>query len=81
MVYLPAIVTVGQWFDKKRAFATGLAVCGTGVGTFIFAPLSQRLVEQYDWRGAHLIIAGIALNCVVCGAIFRPMDKVKKPRK
>lgn len=81
MIYLPAIVTVGHWFDKKRAFATGLAVCGTGVGTFIFAPLSQRLVQQYEWEGAHLIIAGIVLNCAVCGCIFRPLDKVKKPRR
>ncbi|KAL8617829.1 hypothetical protein ACOMHN_040177 [Nucella lapillus] len=81
MIYLPAIVTVGYWFDKKRAFATGLAVCGTGIGTFIFAPLSQRLVQEYNWEGAHMIIAGIVLNCVVCGIIFRPLDKVKKPRR
>ncbi|XP_076438572.1 monocarboxylate transporter 5-like [Babylonia areolata] len=81
MIYLPAIVTVGHWFDKKRAFATGLAVCGTGVGTFIFAPLSQRLVQEFEWRGAHLIIAGIVLNCMVCGVVFRPLDKVKKPRR
>jgi predicted MFS family arabinose efflux permease len=81
MIYLPAIVTVGHWFDKKRAFATGLAVCGTGVGTFIFAPLSHRLIQEYEWRGAHLIIAGIVLNCVVCGMIFRPLDKVKKVRR
>ena len=80
MIYLPAIVTVGHWFDKKRAFATGLAVCGTGIGTFIFAPLSQHLIQEYEWRGAHLIIAGIVLNCAVCGAIFRPLDKVK-PRR
>ncbi|XP_076457741.1 monocarboxylate transporter 5-like [Babylonia areolata] len=78
MIYLPAIVTVGHWFDKKRAFATGLAVCGTGVGTFIFAPLSQRLIQEYEWRGAHLIMAGVVLNCAVCGAIFKPLDKVKK---
>ncbi|KAK7499882.1 hypothetical protein BaRGS_00008973 [Batillaria attramentaria] len=80
MIYLPAIVTVGHWFDKKRAFATGLAVCGTGIGTFIFAPLSQKLIGEFGWRGAHLILAGIVLNCAVCGAIFRPLDKVK-PRK
>ena len=39
MIYLPAIVSVTYYFEKKRAFATGLAVCGSGIGTFIFAPL------------------------------------------
>lgn len=29
-IYLPAIVTVGYYFEKKRAFATGIAVCGSG---------------------------------------------------
>ena len=29
-VFLPAIVTVGYYFEKRRAFATGIAVCGSG---------------------------------------------------
>ena len=32
---LPAIVSVSVYFEKKRAFATGIAVCGSGLGTFI----------------------------------------------
>ena len=39
LMYLPSIVIVGYYFDKKRAFATGIAVCGSGIGTFLFAPL------------------------------------------
>ena len=30
LMYLPSIVIVGYYFDKKRAFATGLATCGSG---------------------------------------------------
>ena len=40
-VYLPAIVSVSVYFQKKRAFATGIAVCGSGVGTFIMAPVTK----------------------------------------
>ncbi|XP_041373323.1 monocarboxylate transporter 4-like [Gigantopelta aegis] len=80
MIYLPAIVTVGYWFDKKRGFATGIAVCGSGIGTFIFAPLGEYLLEEYGWKGCNVLMAGIILNCVVCGAVFRPLDK-KKPRR
>ena len=35
-IYLPAIVTVGYYFDTKRAFATGIAVCGSGKCLKIF---------------------------------------------
>ena len=44
LIYLPAIVSVSIYFEKKRAFATGIAVCGSGLGTFIFAPLTKEYV-------------------------------------
>ena len=65
LVYLPAIVSVGYYFEKKRAFATGIAVCGSGFGTFVFAPLAQLLLDNFDWKGANLILAGLILNCAV----------------
>ena len=41
LIYLPAIVSVSMYFEKKRAFATGIAVCGSGLGTFIMAPVTE----------------------------------------
>ncbi len=32
LVYVPAIVAVGYYFDEKRSLAMGIAVCGTGLG-------------------------------------------------
>ncbi|XP_050415568.2 uncharacterized protein LOC126829630 [Patella vulgata] len=75
MIYLPSIVMVGYWFEKKRAFATGIAVCGSGIGTFVFAPFGRYLLDEYGWRGTNAIMAGIILNCMVCGALFRPLQK------
>ena len=73
-MYLPAIVMVGFYFEKRRAFATGVAVCGSGIGAFVFAPLSERLLSIYDWKGATIILAGITLNGLVMGALFRPLE-------
>lgn len=74
LIYLPAIVSVTTYFEKKRSLATGIAVCGSGFGTFIFAPIITRLLAEYGWRGAMLIIAGIVLECIVFGALFRPLE-------
>lgn len=73
LIYLPAIVCVAQYFKKRRSFATGLAVCGSGFGTFILAPLIEMLVHRFSWQGAMLILAGVILNVTVCGVIFRPL--------
>ncbi len=73
LMYLCAYVMIGYYFKEKRALATGIASCGSGVGTFIFAPLSVALIDFFGWRGSMWIIAGIVLNVVVCGATFRPV--------
>jgi MFS family permease len=36
MIYVPAVGLVQRWFRKKRGLASGLAICGTGVGTLAF---------------------------------------------
>ncbi|CAH1104895.1 unnamed protein product [Psylliodes chrysocephalus] len=77
LIYLPAVVCVGYYFETKRSLATGIAVCGSGVGTFAFAPLATILLENYGWRGANLILAGLILNCVIFGALMRPLEYPK----
>ncbi|XP_054711482.1 monocarboxylate transporter 12-like [Uloborus diversus] len=77
LMYLPSIVSVTCYFEKQRAFATGVAVCGSGIGTFALAPLTEYLVEAYGWKGAMLLIAGLVLNCAVFGALFRPLEPPK----
>ncbi|CAH1953803.1 unnamed protein product [Acanthoscelides obtectus] len=81
LIYLPAVVCVGYYFETKRSLATGIAVCGSGVGTFAFAPLATFLLEQYDWKGANLILAGLILNCVIFGALMRPLEYPKENGK
>ena len=80
LIYLPAIVSVTCYFEKKRSFATGIAVCGSGLGTFIFAPLTEFLIQAYFWKGAMLIIAALTLNCVIFGALFRPLENKPRPK-
>ncbi|XP_043507642.1 monocarboxylate transporter 3 isoform X5 [Frieseomelitta varia] len=77
LIYLPAVVCVGYYFETKRSLATGIAVCGSGFGTFAFAPLATMLLEEYNWKGANLILAGLILNCAVFGALMRPLEYPK----
>ena len=62
------------YFEKKRAFATGIAVCGSGVGTFIMAPVTKGLIQHFGWEGAMLITSGLILNCIAFGCLMRPIQ-------
>jgi len=80
LMYLPSIVIVNFYFDKRRALATGIAVAGSGLGTIAFAPLGRMLLDMYDWKGCHMIISGVILHCCIFGALFRPLEQ-NKPRR
>lgn len=81
LCYVAAVVIVAYYFDKRRSFATGLSVCGSGIGTFIFAPLIQILLDEYGWRGTTLILAGIFLNMCVCGMLMKDLEWTKQRAK
>ncbi|XP_033724506.1 monocarboxylate transporter 9-like isoform X2 [Pecten maximus] len=75
LMYIPSIVIVGIYFDKRRALATGIAMCGSGIGCFAFAPIYEVLLTKYGWRGALLIMSAITLNGTVAASLFRPLGR------
>lgn len=73
LCYTPAIAMVGVYFCERKALAYGIAMSGSGIGTFVLAPVVQLLIEHYSWRGALLILGGLVSNLCVCGALLRPI--------
>ena len=55
LVWTPAVVAV-SYFENRRALATGVVMCGSGMGTCVFAPLIFWLLENYGLRGTFLIL-------------------------
>uniref|UniRef100_A0AC35U2J7 MFS domain-containing protein n=1 Tax=Rhabditophanes sp. KR3021 TaxID=114890 RepID=A0AC35U2J7_9BILA len=73
-IYCPAIVIVTMYFEKYRALATGIAVCGAGVGTAIFSPLQEWIISNYSWQAALRINAGFTMLCILAGLTFAPLE-------
>ncbi|XP_051161541.1 uncharacterized protein LOC127281719 isoform X2 [Leptopilina boulardi] len=71
LCYVTAVVSIAYWFDKKRTLAVGLGACGTGIGTFVYAPMTSFFIKEYGWRGTVLLLAGTFFNMIVCGAVMR----------
>src|ERR1700678_206858 len=53
--------TVLSWFHKHRGLALALVLTGSGVGSILIPPLTQRTITQHGWRNAYLLLGGIAL--------------------
>ncbi|CAF1233268.1 unnamed protein product [Rotaria sordida] len=80
LVYLPSIVMVGYYFEKKRAIATGIVTAGTGIGSIIFGPFSRFLFDKLGWKYGLLVLACILSGCTLCAAFMRPLKPIRKRR-
>lgn len=81
LCYVTIVVGVAHWFHKKRNFAFGLAACGTGVGTFVYAPMTEYFIQVYGWRGTTLLLAGTFFNICVCGLLLRKPDWMEQKNR
>ncbi|KAL3104242.1 hypothetical protein niasHS_002269 [Heterodera schachtii] len=72
-IYLPAIVIVSQYFESKRALATGISVAGSGFGTFLIPLILKFFLEAFGWQMALYVTALLTLSCAFCGILFRPL--------
>ena len=80
MIYLTSIIIVGYYFESKRALATGIAVCGTGVGSIIVPPLSNHIFTHFDsLTSVIMLFGGMFLSCIIFGCLMKPLDIDKMP--
>jgi len=52
---------IAHWFEKKRGLASGIAVSGMGLGTFLFVPISQHFIALWGWRCAFVVLGVLVL--------------------
>ncbi|XP_016976987.1 uncharacterized protein LOC108042974 [Drosophila rhopaloa] len=68
-----AFVALNHYFKHKRGQAVGLSMAGTAMGMLIMPQLVRILLEAYDFQGAVLLLAGVALNATVGSVLLQPV--------
>lgn len=86
-MFLTAIVIVSTYFDNNRALATGITVCGSGIGTMFFGYINPILLNlcNNNWRVYLGVASCFTFAVSICGFIYKPLkpteaqvDKVAK---
>lgn len=72
MTYTPAVVAISEYFKKKNGTAVGIGTSGVGIGMFVVPLLLEASFDFYGFSGAFYVIAALALELFVCGALLRP---------
>ena len=79
LVFSPSLVVVGEYFEKRRGLAIGIATAGSGAGGFCGPLLMIYLFGRYGFSGTLFVVGAIIFNSCVSGALYRPLEqKVQK---
>ncbi|KAL0079748.1 major facilitator superfamily domain-containing protein [Phycomyces blakesleeanus] len=73
-VFSPSITLPSQWFVRNRAFATGIAVSGSGIGGVALSPMTQYLISTVGYRNSLRVMGGMGfgiLGIATCLAFSR----------
>lgn len=65
---------VGRHFVRYRSMATGIAVSGAGLGSFLFPNLIRWLITEYRLQGCFIILSAVILNVAVFAMLIRPLN-------
>lgn len=72
LVYVPTVSAIQRWFVKRRSTASGLALAGTGIGTFVAPNAAGLLLQALTWQEAMRVLAvAIALAGMAAGLVVR----------
>ncbi|RZB40362.1 MFS 1 domain containing protein [Asbolus verrucosus] len=76
MIYLPAVVVVGYYFEKWRPLATSVALTGSALGIVFFPAILEGILIACDWRTKFKCITGGCFLCSFLALTYRPLKPV-----
>ena len=59
-----AAIVANRWFVRRRGLVVGVLGASFAAGQLIFLPLLARIVDDYGWRAATMVVSLTAL-CIV----------------
>ncbi|XP_055934864.1 monocarboxylate transporter 12-like [Argiope bruennichi] len=79
-VTLPQVI-IGQYFDKYRTTASGMAFSGGCLGSFLFPVLLENLIHSFGIEGTFLIIGGIIMHTIPAAMILTKPSWLKSKKQ
>ena len=80
LLILPVTIGCNYYFEKRRALANGIAKTGVSLSVFIYPPMTEYILSQFDWKAAAWVYGAVLVISCFFGALIRPLEltQIKK---
>ena len=66
---------VGEWFERRRGLAMGIVGLGGAASVMVIPLLNDAVIEQFGWRSAWLVLAGMVWLGLVLPTLLLVRDR------
>lgn len=73
---VPSSALLSRWYRARLSTALGIAYSGFGVGSVVFVPLAQLLIDRIQWDGAYRVLGAILLVAAGVVALGLPWRRL-----
>ncbi|KAL7749182.1 hypothetical protein RI367_005332 [Sorochytrium milnesiophthora] len=70
LAFSSVLALPAQWWNKRRALATGLGVSGAGMGGMVWVPVVHRLLQRYGHSTTLRITSGVSLAVMTLACLL-----------
>ncbi|KAL1922453.1 uncharacterized protein VTP21DRAFT_9992 [Calcarisporiella thermophila] len=78
LLFYPIIGILPQYFVKNRGLAMGIGAAGSGIGGLALSPMTQYLIDRYDFRWSLRIVAIMSFVAfVISSSLTKPLSSLK----
>jgi MFS family permease len=74
---VPSSGLLSRWFRARLSTALGVAYSGFGVGSVVFVPLAQVLINHFEWQSAYRVLGAILLVAALGVALGLPWKRFR----
>ncbi|GFX25370.1 monocarboxylate transporter 9 [Trichonephila clavipes] len=74
-------VIVTQYFEKYRATASGLALSGACLGSFVFPVLLEYMLSNYGLAGTFLVTGGLIMHVLPAAIMLKEPPWIQRASK
>eukprot|EP00057_Strongylocentrotus_purpuratus_P019204 XP_011673678.1 PREDICTED: monocarboxylate transporter 3-like [Strongylocentrotus purpuratus] len=75
MTLMPTLLALNDFFRENFVLVNTITLYGLTAGSMLLPIVTERSFEAYGYAGAFIILGGIALHLVACGATIRKSSR------